>query len=72
MVVNQVPAPGAVAVWVISGGVGHVAWVDSTRPGAAGVTVTVSDYNYDGTGAFATHVVTSPPSGYLHFPRTGT
>jgi surface antigen len=68
VVVNMIPSPGAVAVWAASGGVGHVAWVDSTRSGAAGVTVTVSDYNYGGTGTFATHVVTTPPSGYIHFP----
>jgi surface antigen len=68
VVVNLVPSPGAVAVWATSTGVGHVAWVDSTRSGPAGVTVTVSDYNYDGTGTFATHVVTASPSGYIHFP----
>jgi surface antigen len=68
VVVNGVASPGAVAVWAPSSGVGHVAWVDSARRTAAGVTVTVSDYNYFGTGAFATHVVTSPPSGYIHFP----
>lgn len=72
VVVNRVPAPGAVAVWAVSAGVGHVAWVDSARPGATGETVTVSDYNYDGTGAFATHMVTSPPSAYIHFPRGAT
>jgi surface antigen len=71
-VVNRIPSPGAVAVWVVSAGVGHVAWVDSVRPAATGMTVTVSDYNYAGTGAFATHVVTSPPSGYIHFPRGAT
>jgi surface antigen len=69
VVVNQIPAPGAVAIWVVSSGVGHVAWVDSARSGTAAVAVTVSDYNYDGTGAFDTHVVTVPPSGYIHFPR---
>jgi surface antigen len=68
VIVNRIPSPGAVAVWVVSAGVGHVAWVDSVRRGATGITATVSDYNYDGTGAFATHVVTSPPSGYIHFP----
>jgi surface antigen len=68
VVVNQTPSPGAIAVWVVSAGVGHVAWVDSVRPGAASATVTVSDYNYAGTGAFATHLVTSPPSDYIHFP----
>jgi len=72
VVVNQTPSPGAVAVWVVSSGVGHVAWVDSARPGVAGVTVTVSDYNYDGTGAFDTHAVTTPPSAYIHFPRGAT
>jgi surface antigen len=68
VVVNQVPSPGAVAVWVIASSVGHVAWVDSVRPGAAGVAITVSDYNDDGTGAYAVHLMTSPPSGYIHFP----
>ncbi|HEY6787287.1 MAG TPA: CHAP domain-containing protein, partial [Trebonia sp.] len=68
VVVNRVPAPGAIAVWVVSAGVGHVAWADSVRPGATGVTVTVSDYNYDGTGTFATHVLASPPTAYIHFP----
>jgi surface antigen len=72
VVVNRVPAPGAIAVWVVSAGVGHVAWVDVARPGPTGVTVTVSDYNYDGTGALATHVVTSPPTRYIHFPRGAT
>jgi surface antigen len=68
--VNRVPSPGAVAVWVVAAGVGHVAWVDSVRRQADGeMTVTVSDYNYAGTGAFDTHVLTTPPSGYIHFPR---
>jgi surface antigen len=65
VIVNQVAAPGAVAVWV-SAGVGHVAWVDSVRG-----RVTVSDYNYAGTGAYATHVVMSPPTGYIHFSSGG-
>ncbi len=74
VVVNRVPSPGAVAVWVVASGVGHVAWVDSVSPavgsGTGGqVTVTVSDYNYAGTGTFATHKVTVPPTGYIHFPR---
>ena len=64
VVVNRVPSPGAVAVWVVSSGVGHVAWVDSAGPAG----VSVSDYNYAGTGAFATHVVTTPPDAYIHFP----
>jgi surface antigen len=68
VVVNRIPSPGTVAVWVVSAGVGHVAWVDSVRPAATGVTVTVSDYNYARTGAYATHVVTTPPTGYIHFP----
>jgi len=63
--VGQVPSPGAVAVWVVSAGTGHVAWVDSVQGGR----VTVSDYNYAGTGAFATHEVTVPPAGYIRFPR---
>jgi surface antigen len=67
VVVNEVPAPGAVAVWVSSAGVGHVAWVDTLRDG--GTQIVVSDYNYAGTGVFATHLVTSPPTGYMHFPR---
>jgi len=65
MVVSHAPSPGAVAVWVVSSGVGHVAWVDSVRSSV----VTVSDYNYAGTGAFDTHVVTTPPAGYIIFPR---
>ena len=65
VVVSRVPSPGAVAVWVVSSGVGHVAWVDSVRSAV----VTVSDYNYAGTGAFDTHVVTTPPAGYIRFPR---
>jgi surface antigen len=66
VVVNHVPAPGAIAVWVVSAGVGHVAWVDSLRDG--GSAVLVSDYNDTGTGAYATHRVTTPPTGYIHFP----
>jgi surface antigen len=74
VVVNQAPSPGAVAVWVIASGVGHVAWVDSVHRGAGGggagkLTVTVSDYNYTGTGTYATHALTVPPTGYIHFPR---
>jgi surface antigen len=63
--VSRVPSPGAVAVWVVSAGTGHVAWVDSVQGGK----VIVSDYNYAGTGAFATHEVTAPPAGYIRFPR---
>jgi surface antigen len=69
VVVNHVPAPGAIAVWVVSTGVGHVAWVDSLRDG--GSAVIVSDYNYTGSGAYATHLVTSPPTGYIHFRPGG-
>jgi len=70
VVVNRVPSPGAVAVWAVAAGVGHVAWVDSVRRSAGrAVTITVSDYNYAGTGTFATHVVSVPPTGYIHFPR---
>jgi surface antigen len=68
VVVSRIPSPGAVAVWVVATGVGHVAWVDSARAAPAGVTVTVSDYNDAGTGGYATHVVTTPPTGYIHFP----
>jgi surface antigen len=73
VVVNDVPAPGAIAVWVVATGVGHVAWVDSAGHGNAGRNgaVLVSDYNYAGTGVFATHQVTSPPTGYIHFPPRG-
>jgi len=67
VMVDEVPAPGAVAVWVASAGVGHVAWVDSLRAG--GTQIVVSDYNDAGTGVFAAHLVTSPPTGYIHFPR---
>jgi surface antigen len=63
--VSTAPSPGAVAVWVVSSGTGHVAWVDSVGGGR----VIVSDYNYAGTGVFATHGVTVPPAGYIHFPR---
>jgi surface antigen len=72
VVVNQLPSPGAVAVWVVATGVGHVAWVDSAGPAAGPghrATVTVSDYNYAGTGAFATHLVADPPTAYIHFSR---
>jgi surface antigen len=70
VVVNQVPSPGAVAVWAVATGVGHVAWVDAVRRAADGTTtITVSDYNYAGTGTFATHAVTAPPTGFIHFPR---
>jgi hypothetical protein len=65
VVVNQAASPGAVAVWATGASVGHVAWVDTVRGNA----VTVSDYNYAGTGAFAAHLVTSPPTGYIHFAR---
>jgi surface antigen len=67
--VNRVPSAGAVAVWAVAAGVGHVAWVDSVRRAAGTTTVTVSDYNYAGTGTFATHAVTVAPTGYIHFPR---
>ena len=70
VVVSHVPAPGAVAVWVAAAGVGHVAWVDSVRyAGGQASSVMVSDYNYAGTGAYATHLVTSPPTAYVYFPR---
>ena len=62
--VDHVPARGAVAVWATARGLGHVAWVESVRGGA----VSVSDFNYAGTGAYARHQVTAPPAGYLHFP----
>lgn len=62
--VDHVPARGAVAVWAAGRGVGHVAWVESVRGGA----VSVSDFNNAGTGAYARHLLTGPPTGYLHFP----
>jgi hypothetical protein len=62
--VNHVPSPGAVAVWN-SAGVGHVAWVVAVH----GSRVTVDDYNYEGTGRLAQHVIGTRPSGYLHFFR---
>ncbi|MBO0819854.1 MAG: CHAP domain-containing protein [Nocardiopsaceae bacterium] len=62
--VNTRPSPGAVATWDLAG-VGHVAWVVSVH----GARVTVADYNYAGTGAFAQHVIGSPrPTAYIHFP----
>jgi len=68
--VNRVPSPGAVAVWAVAAGVGHVAWVDSVHRAAGGpMTVTVSDYNYAGTGTFDSHEVQVPPTAYIHFPR---
>ena len=67
VVVDHVASPGAIAVWAAVSGVGHVARVDSVR----GAAVTVADYNYAGTGAYATHLVTSPPTGYIHFPPGG-
>jgi surface antigen len=70
VVVNRIPSPGAVAVWAVTTGVGHVAWVDSVGRATSGtMTVTVSDYNYAGSGTFARHDVTVPPTGYIHFPR---
>lgn len=64
VVVNHRPSPGAVATWDLSG-VGHVAWVVSAR----GSRVTVSDYNYAGTGSYDRHVIGLRPTGYIHFPR---
>ena len=61
--VNHTASPGAVAVWD-SPGIGHVAWVESTSGG----TITVSDYNYAGTGAYSKHPVGSTPTYYIHFP----
>lgn len=64
VVVNHRPSPGAVATWDLSG-VGHVAWVVSAR----GSRVTVSDFNYAGTGSYDRHVIGLRPTGYIHFPR---
>lgn len=61
--VNHTASPGAVAVWD-SGAFGHVAWVQSVSGG----TVTVSDYNYAGTGAYDEHAIGSTPTAYIHFP----
>jgi surface antigen len=61
--VNRKASPGAIATWV-SSGVGHVAWVDSVRGGH----ITVSDFNYGGTGTYAEHPLGSAPTGYIHFP----
>jgi surface antigen len=61
--VNHTASPGAIATWV-SSGVGHVAWVDSVRGGH----ITVSDFNYDGTGVYGKHALGSTPTGYIHFP----
>jgi surface antigen len=62
VLVDHTPSPGAVAAWDFAG-VGHVAWVVSVR----GPQVTVADYNYDGTGVWAEHVIGSTPTGYIHF-----
>lgn len=63
VVVNHRPSPGAIATWG-GAGVGHVAWVVSVRGGR----VTVADYNYDGTGSYARHVIPTRPNAYIHFP----
>lgn len=62
--VNHHPSPGAVAVWDLAG-VGHVAWVVSVH----GSRVTMTDYNYAGTGSYTRHVIGLRPTGYIHFPR---
>jgi surface antigen len=69
VVINHTPSADAVAVWEY-GAYGHVAWVDSVRRG----TVTVSDYNYGGTGAYAERRLgrTNGPVAYIHFPRQHT
>jgi surface antigen len=69
VVINHTPSADAVAVWEY-GAYGHVAWVDSVRHG----TVTVSDYNYAGTGAFAERQLNRAdgPLAYIHFPRPRT
>ena len=66
VVINHTPSAGAVAVWEY-GAYGHVAWVDSVRHG----TVTVSDYNYAGTGTYAERRLdhADGPLAYIHFPR---
>jgi surface antigen len=66
VVINHTPSAGSVAVWE-SGLYGHVAWVDSVRHG----TVTVSDYNYAGTGSYAERRLdrADGPLAYIHFPR---
>jgi surface antigen len=64
--VNDNPSPGAVAVWD-SPSDGHVAWVEAV----SGSTVTVSDYNYLETGGYDEHVISSAPTGYIHF-QSGT
>jgi len=61
--VNHTASPGAVAVWN-SQEFGHVAWVESISGG----TVTVSDYNYAGTGVYNKHAISSAPTDYIHFP----
>jgi CHAP domain len=60
---GSTPEPGAIAVWN-SPGVGHVAFVESVTGGS----VTVSDYNYAGTGMYnAGHGLATAPSGYIYF-----
>jgi surface antigen len=64
---NSTATPGSVAVWN-GPGVGHVAFVESVTGG-----VTVSDYNYAETGAYNPgHSLGTTPSGYIHFPGSGT
>lgn len=61
--VDQNPAPGAVAWWSS----GHVAWVESVSPDRS--KAHVSEYNNPaGSGAFNQRdIAASSPTGYIHF-----
>ncbi|AHH98057.1 hypothetical protein GCM10010174_05320 [Kutzneria viridogrisea] len=60
--VDNNPTPGAIAQ-TDRGTYGHVAIVDS----ASGNTVTVEDYNWDGTGHYLRHNVNKGDFRYIHF-----
>ena len=60
--VNGTPARGAIAQ-TNAGSFGHVAWVESVNGDG---TVTVEDYNFAGTGAYARRVVPASTYQYIH------
>lgn len=61
--VDHVPAAGAVAQ-TDREPLGHLAYVEAV--GAAGRTVTISDYNRDGTGVYSRRVVPAGRFRYIH------